>query len=197
MKRLIALYSSCPGSGKSEVALIINKLLLKTKTYSFAAPLKAMVCELLVSFGYTEEEASSYVFSLKGEPLKKIPGEPTSRYLHQTLGTDWGRNMIHSNLWTEACLQGIRRDIDTYHCVCDDLRFPGEYESLSTVPTVEFWKVERPEIKRNFLSLPSTVTKHPSEYLLEGHHFDKVIMNDGDIKDLEKKVLLALQAANY
>jgi dephospho-CoA kinase len=55
-------------------------------------------------------------------------GWRTSRYFQQTLGTDWGRDIMHENIWTNALVtSGVLKDsnvvvknvrfLDEAHCV--------------------------------------------------------------------------------
>lgn len=47
------------------------------------------------------------------------------RYVMQTFGTDWGRDMIHPDIWVDA----VRREVDACDAgliVISDVRFPNE-----------------------------------------------------------------------
>lgn len=115
---LIAI-SGVKGSGKSLTAEAIKELASPNvvKRLSFALPMRLM----LVSLGVPSEN----VFGdqqAKNEPLEAFGGV-TVRHLLQTLGTDWGRNMINPNIWVNAAQRMIQ---DNVTCVFDDLRFPNE-----------------------------------------------------------------------
>ena len=63
--------------------------------------------------------------------------------------------------------------------VFDDLRFPNEYEALDKQGAT-FVKVIRPGVK--------APTDHPSDGLLDDHHFDVQITNDETIRVLVQAV---------
>jgi len=45
----------------------------------------------------------------------------------QTIGTEWGRNMIHPDIWVRAWEQSLPEDADV---VVDDVRFPNEVAAI-------------------------------------------------------------------
>lgn len=129
--QLIALYSPVMQSGKSEVA---NTLQLSRgfRLVKFADPFKAFVRDLLVSGGASPSAAERMVEDggLKEKPIATLGGVTVRRML-QTLGSDWGRNLIHPDLWLSVAR---RRVEEAWACgqsvVIDDLRFPNEYEAV-------------------------------------------------------------------
>src|SRR5688572_26446471 len=80
------------GCGKTTAARALRRL--EYTKVSFADPLK----EMLIAFGLTAEQ----VYGNEKEIPTGILAGHTPRYAMQTLGTEWGRDLIHTNLWTLA-----------------------------------------------------------------------------------------------
>src|SRR6185437_2548017 len=60
-------------------------------------------------------------------------GGATPRLLLQMLGTEFGRNLIHPDIWTNLWLRQVKRLLLRAHgknVVCDDVRFPNEYDLI-------------------------------------------------------------------
>lgn len=174
--KLIALYSPAPGSGKSEVAKV-----LEAKGYTvskFAHPLKDMLVMLLMHAGYSIEDARRCVDGdLKEFPLAGPFFGKTPRELMQTLGTEWGRKLIDPHVWTNLMADKVNRAATPM--VVDDMRFPNEYDTMKFCGAI-LVKVTRPgAIPRN---------THPSEGLLEDKAFDLVLDNSGSLRALKKAV---------
>lgn len=148
---------------------------------SFAWPIREMVRNLL---GYSWGE-----FEAKKEAPVAWLNNVTPRYLMQTLGTEWGRNMIHPELWTRACALRIHDALArNQNVVISDVRFENEAEMLRSLGG-EIWFVYRPGIV-----LP--LGAHVSETSIGRIRSDHVIDNDASIPALRGRVaeLLAGQA---
>jgi hypothetical protein len=125
MPRLIA-FTGPAGAGKSTAAdALVMDGWVKVK---FADPLKNMMRAFYRSCGL---EDSAYIEAriegaMKEEPDPFLKGR-TPRHAMQTLGTEWGRDCVHQNLWVEAWSQKVMnmfdRDLDV---VVDDCRFENE-----------------------------------------------------------------------
>lgn len=89
--------------------------------YAFAAPLRGMVAGLLGEAHWSDRE-------WKERPVDWIGKSP--RELLQTLGTEWGRNLVHPHLWVlkaEQVWNRIDRTSKHYNgMVISDVRFPNE-----------------------------------------------------------------------
>lgn len=176
--RLFALYSDAPQVGKTTVA----KTLANTRQFeivSFAAPIKRMVATFLTDLGIDPETADAAINGdLKEERIfDDYPGL-TTRYLMQTLGTEWGRDMISEYVWTWTA----RHRIDTLlkqgrDVVVDDLRFPDEYAMLAAMGA-KFIKIERPGYE--------PADGHRSTGALRHHTFHLTLRNDGSLADLQR-----------
>jgi hypothetical protein len=178
MNRLIGLYSPAPQSGKTFTA---NALAQQGyRTMSFAEPIKRMAVEFVVSFGYTKEEAARFVLAHKEQKIPAI--KTTARHILQTLGTDWGRRHIDSNIWIESMMRRIASCLRDEDCriIIDDVRFANEVQLIKSMGG-EMWKIIRPSAKSS--------TNHESEGGLDEYEsFDHVIINDGTIAELREKI---------
>lgn len=111
---LIALTGPA-GSGKSTVSAHLM-LAHDFTRMSFAAPLYRMVAAL-------EGMPVSFVQRNKAESYE--PADRTRRFILQTLGTEWGRRMVHQDLWVRI-LHATRQARTSRPVVIDDLRFENE-----------------------------------------------------------------------
>lgn len=103
------------GSGKTTAAHYLETA-KKFKRRSFAAPLKLA----LIAMGVPDE----FVYGeRKGDPCPQLCGV-TARHAMQTLGTEWGRNLIHGDLWVKLMEDALA--VETADVVIDDVRFPNE-----------------------------------------------------------------------
>lgn len=177
--KLIALYSSAPQSGKSEVAKALNCKVLK-----FAEPLKDMLRVLFRSVGYGETQIEAFLEGdQKDTPIPEFGGK-TPRYLMQTLGTEWGRQLVSDSIWTDILAYRATFALTHgKHVVVDDMRFPNEFECLKGLGAKTV-KVTRPGVVAK--------TNHKSEGLLDEHQFDQTILNDSDLSRLKAEAYALL-----
>lgn len=182
---VIGLWSPAPQSGKTTAAAVLVELLPKARIVPFAEPLKLMAAPLLRMAGYTAFDANRYLFREKELTLDFLPGEPTSRHLLQTLGTEWGRDCMGVDFWTElwkrrvqACLCGPWK-----YVIVDDVRFPNEVEAVKAMRG-EVWGVVRPGV--------TDFTGHRSEQNLSAL-VQRVIRNDGTIEQLRCSIKQTLE----
>jgi len=129
--KLIALCGH-KGVGKSTYASFLAG---KTgHVFSFATPLKSMLTAVF---------PNEYVLNKKDE---KIPYfDVTARYLLQTLGTEWGREMVDQNIWIKLLrvrLIECLTDTVVTPLVVDDLRFDNEAEMIRELGG-EVWHLDR------------------------------------------------------
>ena len=97
---LIGLYSPQPGAGKTTLAEALERD-LNAERIRFAGPLKAMLAGLLREVGADEARIHEMLDgSLKELPARELLGR-TPRYAMQRLGSEWGRELMHENIWTE------------------------------------------------------------------------------------------------
>ena len=172
--RIIGLWSPAPGCGKTTVANILGDH--RYIRVGFADPLRRMAVELLTTAGYSFAAAHRLVHIDKQQALADLPGHPTARQLLRTLGTEWGRDQVHPDLWTAIwALRAQRHD----RVVADDVRFPNEAATVQALGG-ELWAVLRPGC--------SDDSGHRSEAGLPGVTFTRTIVNDGTLEYLRRHV---------
>lgn len=174
MKKLIGLYSPAAQSGKSSVA----KFLAQECGYEvvpFAQTLKEMLIPILNALGYNNDDAYRLVHVDKAIVVPKA--EVSVRHMLRTLGTEWGRQCVHPDIWLRCWEERIKPHALV---VADDVRFPNEAELIRRLGG-ELWCVERPGVLRTH--------EHTSEGNLDTYqHFTKLIANNGSLSDLVDKL---------
>ena len=173
MQKIIGLYSPAPQSGKSTVA---NEL--KKRGYTivpFAETLKLMLIPMLESLGYDKHGANYLVHQAKQVVVQDAG--VSVRHMLQTLGTEYGRQCIHPDIWVR-CWKGRASQFDAV--VADDVRFLNEAKMIKLLGG-EMWRIDRTDAVRTF--------DHASEGSLDSYgEFDRHITNDGTIEDLISKL---------
>jgi len=159
MSTLIALYSSRPQSGKSTIARHMVRQHGFSRV-SFARTIRAMVRVLVRCFVPADQVEDWIDGPCKEDP---VPGLGTSvRRLLQTLGTEWGREMISPDIWVAAAWREVAVPD---RVVIDDMRFKNEFEMVKKMGGLCV-QVERKD--RSATVSPN----HASDGALEGFPFD-------------------------
>lgn len=157
------------GCGKTTVARhLIDGYFFERRR--FAGPLKAMVKAL----GLTDEEVDG---RLKEHPCERFGGA-TPRHMMQTLGTEWGRTCVDTNLWVRAWEASLPRNRDV---VADDVRFQNEAQAIKRLGGILIF-IDRPGV---------SIGAHASEQQLLAP--DITIKNDGSLDDLFTHVDFCLE----
>lgn len=184
--RLIGLYSPAPASGKTTVAGYLAGH--GFRIMPFAESLKRMAHVFLTELGLTDSMIEHHLYHAKESRIHAFGLNITARHICQTLGTEWGRQCIHPDVWLycwqRKARQNLERGIDV---VVDDLRFPNEAELLRRLGG-EVWYVERPAALRT--------TNHASEGGLDAFDFDQRLVNDGTLLELYARVKTRVDALN-
>lgn len=162
--RLIIGLSGRIGCGKSTIAEHLE-LAHGYHRHRMAGPLKAMMRCLGLDDRHIEG-------SLKEQPCDVLGGA-TPRYAMQTIGTEWGRDLIHKDLWANAWAATLPAAGDV---VCEDVRFQNEAEAVRAAGGVVI-RIERE---------CETGSVHVSEKSLPEPDF--AITNDVDIAYLLGKI---------
>lgn len=170
---LIAL-TGYAGSGKSTAA----KILVERHHFTplkFAGPLKAMM--RCLGLGDREIEGD-----LKEEP-HPVLNYKTPRYAMQTIGTEWGRELIGENLWVNVAMESANAVLDEGgKVVIDDCRFPNEASAVRKARGLVV------EILRPGLISAST---HASEgQMLDP---DRLVINGGTVEDLARQMAMLVK----
>ena len=84
-----------------------------------ADPIKDAVCAIL---GCSREQLEH--LKKTGEKIPAV--QCSARTLLQTIGTDWGRNLIHSDIWLNLVRGRITQILPTSNVVVSDVRFFNE-----------------------------------------------------------------------
>lgn len=136
-----------------------------------------MIRVLLGHLGYTPDEVEQMVEGDKKEWEIPLLGVST-RFLMQSLGTDWGRKMIRPDIWLRIVARRLHRlEREGRSVVVDDVRFPDEFDLIANGDGIMV-KVVRPG------AAPSG---HESEGQLGWRKFDVVLHNDGTVPELRAK----------
>ncbi len=105
-------------SGKTALAHLLCEQYRMHHT-SFAAPMRRFVRDLL---GCTKTQLEEH----KEAPIAWLDGK-SPRTLLQTLGTEWGRNLIHPAIWVRVALRdALAHDA----AVISDVRFHNEADAI-------------------------------------------------------------------
>lgn len=169
--KIIGLYGA-QKAGKSSVAKTITQLDSNWARVSFATPIRQMLNAITNS-------PLVDPFADKEQPLDILCGRSV-RYALQRLGTEWGRNMIGSDIWIKV----LEERIKSYSCngiVIDDLRMQNE---------MEFIKSRGGCIVKVVRDLQSNeVERHTSE--LDWHNWtpDYVVNNNSSMDDSANRTL--------
>jgi hypothetical protein len=159
---MIIALAGPKGVGKSTMAhhLLINPNISQgAGILSFAGGLKLMLSTILPKEAFTPEGKEDVNFGLCGK---------TPRYLMQTLGTEWGRNLVGEDIWVGVMEHRIKTGgLGTV--IIDDLRFENEWAMVKRLGGIVI-NLERSGV--------SHTCEHKSEQPLDAHLFDSVVNLD-------------------
>jgi len=163
-------------SGKSTCAAIAKRL-YGYEPRAFADPIR---------------EAIMAIFRLTPEELDKAKLDArefrntgrTMRQLMQTLGTEWGRHEIDSELWIKIQAQRIASEPDLTRFVYQDVRFQNELDWIHSQDGRVIF-VNR--------GLAGKLDAHASE-VLNMRGYDSTLFNHFGLEDLEASVKHVIEA---
>lgn len=183
LPRIIGLYSDAPQSGKTTVAEYLSRH--DYQRISFAEPVKEMAALLLQNLGYAKSAALYRVHNDKSSYVPEIG--VTVRHLLQTLGTEFGRDCLHPEVWLISWKKRAEKVLAAGHnIVVDDCRFSNEAELLRH-EGAQLWRIHRPGVVRT--------TTHASEGGLDNYAFDFHLHNNTSIRTLKLAVCQKLGVA--
>lgn len=190
MKPLLIALHGLPGSGKDTFA---NRLIEGGGwgKVSFAAPLKRGISTML---NIPMEDIENP--SIKNEPNYKFGR--SIRYIAQTLGTEWGRNIISDDLWVQLGKESIvhmgERGINV---VNTDLRFANEAEMIRELGgyVIHVIRDDKTLAER---SESTGMSNHASNISLRDELIDFTIFNSRGIEEFQNEAssLISLIALN-
>lgn len=161
---VIAL-SGAAGSGKSTAADYLVRM-HGYERVKFAGPLKDMMRAIGLPESCIEGDA-------KEKPNRMLRGK-TPRYAMQTIGTQWGRDIIGPHFWVGLWERAALEVLDAGgRVVVDDCRFPNEADAVRKLGGVVVRLVGRGGIAGS----------HASEDM--DWEADRVLTNNSDIYWLE------------
>lgn len=171
-ERLVVGLCGAANAGKNTVAALLGY-----REVYFAEPIYRMVAEMLdVSVSSLRDRKA------KERPIAWLGRSP--RELLQTLGTEWGRQLVVDDVWVRLAARKIEKTPG--NVVVTDVRFDNEAEMLRQEFDAVIWRVDRPGA--------TTCVSHSSEAGVSERLVDKIILNDGDIGSLDEAVREALNA---
>jgi len=123
--------------------------------------------------------------SQKEKALERIGKSP--RQLLQTIGTEWGRNLVSTTIWVDVAVWSWERASADGHevIVVPDVRFPNEAKAIRDKGG-EVWLVHRPDV--------SPVAGHVSETGIPLSQIDRLVSNAGTLDELMVRVHATLAA---
>lgn len=179
----IGLAAHAPSSGKTTTAIALQDH--GFLRLPFAQPVKDMARVLLEQLGIPEPAIDNHLYGDRSALIPHI--NVSGRHLLQTLGTEWGRQLINPAIWLECWSQRARLSLWAgVSVVADDVRFPEEADLIRSLGG-EVWLIDRPGVRYE--------GSHASEGGLRDYpHFSEILTNDGLIDDLNNRVLELLEA---
>jgi hypothetical protein len=139
-----------------------------------ARTLKRMTEVFLADLGYCEDKVRRMVYlDLKEWIIPEIG--KTTRDLMVTLGTVWGREQVHTDVWTMIATKNMEPH---KFYISDDVRYKNEFDLFGKAG-FKLVRIENPRVPR-IVSI--------SEGNLEDEVFDYYIQNDSDFNSLYYKL---------
>lgn len=178
------------GSGKDAVCTILKEMDgYKVERRAFADPLKVSAARALGFSGPTED-CLTFCNNLKESGIITVTDEShdyhlTGREYLQWYGTEAHRDVFGTDFWVDMTLPEDYNPEEKI-VVITDVRFENEATRVLNNGGV-MWEIHRPSL--------GEADAHVSEKPLPSHLIDRVIVNDGSLKDLFWSVLHALN--NY
>ena len=165
---MIIGLSGLKGSGKSTAAnFLVKDGFIKM---SFAEPIKRM----LACVGLSSRDLYG---DRKEEPNDMLDGK-TPRYAMQTLGTEWGRDLISPDLWVNVVKHNILHSHAEDDIVIDDCRFPNEILMILLMEGIVV-----------YIDRDGEAGDHASEREVKLSYRSTTVRNMGSVADLQEAIM--------
>lgn len=161
-------------SGKDTAANMLQTIKPTAGKVAFADPIRAAAKAM---FDFTDEHLHG---KLKEVVIPRYGKSP--RQIMQTLGTEWGRDTIHEDLWLLIAEEKIDAFVGAGRwAIVTDVRFENEADFIRKKGG-QIWHIRRGDAP--------AVSKHPSEagVTFRADLGDIVINNNGTLDDLFEQV---------
>lgn len=172
------------GSGKDTLAALLAEHVGRSRpcvVVKFAAPIKKAVAAIL---GCDPGQLENRAF--KERPIKALGGA-SPRYIMQTLGTEWGRDMVSPDIWLHAARRRIELVASRSAVIISDVRFRNEAEMILNYRHGFVVRVTRPALR-------GSGEQHKSEDLLPSELVDvEAINQEGQQKAMYQQVAAKLE----
>lgn len=121
----------------------------------------------------------------KGDPCEELCGR-TARHAMITLGTEWGRNLIHPNLWVTLLQKELEFRIaaDKNKFVIDDVRFLNE---SCWVKGLDIIGVDAKLVRITRISDLEKI-QHQSETEMDGIQEDWLVSNNSTLESFHRSI---------
>ena len=146
------------GSGKSTI-----RKYLQEKHRVHWVPMSGALKRALVAMGADTDDI--YNPARKNEPNPLFCGR-TNRYVMQTIGTEWGRELMGPDIWVncakkevQSCLLDDLAQDGLTIVVFDDIRFPNECRMVRDFGGT-LWIVRRPEVEPSITDQNRIIRDH-------------------------------------
>ena len=109
------------------------------------------------------------------------------RQMLQSMGTEWGRGMVHDEIWIRIAMEQASQHITVGRgVVITDVRFDNEAQAIIDAGG-EVWRVTRP----GWRCLAEEAAAHQSEAGVSDHLIARTIDNSGSLDDLRDELSAA------
>lgn len=174
---MIVGFTGFKGSGKDTAAAVLLQQPYNFTIAKFADGIKAMLGQFYYYSGLSTPEVQRRIEGdLKEEPDPFLLQGKTPRWAMQTLGTEWGRDLMGENIWVTATMSKIHNllSVKNYRgVVVTDIRFPNEAAAIKDAGGILI-RIERDQ---------NVIDLHESEKYILTLPVDYVIVNN-DTKEL-------------
>lgn len=165
-------------SGKNTAGAYLERA-FNYRQYAMAGPLKEMV---RIGLGLNPADFET---TEQKEAVIEVYGR-SYRHITQTIGTEWGRQLIHPDLWLIIArhrFEAMSR-VGTPGVAITDIRFENESEMVRDLGGI----VVHIHSKRALVGMSAQAAAHESEKALWIGPLDRVVDNNGTIGELEQQL---------